>query len=272
MDIKHVQTALAHVGWYQGEIDGVIGRKTRAAIAEAENRYRTRYERGPLGWPDDRRLVGAVQAALTEGGFEPGKIDGYAGHNTREALATLYRLRETGSGEFERQYAASARSHPAQLKYPLQRDMEAFYGPAGGPDCTAGRVNLPYRMIIAWNRSQTVTRFSCHKKLADPMMRIFRAVWAHYGESEIERLELNIFGGCYNYRAVRGGTSLSTHAYGAAVDLNPEKNQLRWGPERAQFAGPEYEPFWSIVMANGATPAGYAWGRDWMHFQFARVS
>ena len=126
-------------------------------------------------------------------------------------------------------------------------------------------------MVIAWNKRQTIRRFSCHEKLAQPLTNIFRQTLTHYGQADIERLQLNVFGGCFNFRKKRGGDTLSTHAHGAAVDLNPEQNQLRWGADRAQFAKAEYEPFWNIVMAHGGTPAGYAWGKDWMHVQFARL-
>jgi hypothetical protein len=149
--------------------------------------------------------------------------------------------------------------------------MGSFYGPAGGPACTAGRVELPFPMVIAWDRGQTISRFSCHELLAEPLTAIFRDTLDHYGLRQIEALELNVFGGCFNHRRMRGGRALSTHAYGAAVDLNPEKNRLRWGADRAQFAHPAYRDFWEIVMTHGGTPAGYAWGKDWMHFQFAKI-
>lgn len=266
MDISQGQMVLAAIGWYDGAIDGDAGPKTRAAILHAGNRI-------DPDWSAKRRLVGAVQAALTEMGHEPGPVDGYFGHNTREALIACLGEDVLGTGPVtvERAERCDTLSHPAQLAYPRQRDMEAFYGPAGGADCTAGKVALPFPLRLAWDRDQVIRRFSCHEKLATPMTGIFRAALAEYGSEGIERLELDLFGGCYNFRNMRGGSSLSTHAYGAAVDLNPEKNRLRWGADRAQFAQPEYEPFWRIVMAHGGTPAGYAWGKDWMHFQFARI-
>ncbi|WP_254684094.1 M15 family metallopeptidase [Phaeobacter inhibens] len=132
-------------------------------------------------------------------------------------------------------------------------------------------MDLAYPIVIEWNKSQTIRRFSCHEKVVQPLTGIFRQRLQHYGRTDVERLGLNLFCGCFNYRNMRGAKSLSTHAYGVAVDLNPEHNQLRWGADRAQFAQPDYVPFWNIIMVHGGTPAGYAWGKDWMRFQFARI-
>lgn len=271
MQVSDIQMLLADVGWYTGAIDGDAGPKTWAAVSRAEQLQGANYRDAPSRWSKRRRLIGAGQAALTVLGHEPGVIDGYTGHNTAEAQ-TAWRSAKAGvSASVERSPVGGSRSHPKQGDFPRQRDMVKFYGEAGGPQCTAGKVDLAYPMVIAWNKRQIIQRFSCHEKLAQPLTDIFRHALQHYGQADIERLQLNVFGGCFNFRKKRGGSTLSTHACGAAVDLNPEQNQLRWGADRAQFARPEYEPFWNIVMAHGGTPAGYAWGKDWMHFQFARL-
>lgn len=158
---------------------------------------------------------------------------------------------------------------PVSAPYPLQSGVAAFYGAAGGPDCTSGSCTLPFAFPLAWDDSQKVTRFACHKRVAASMTKIFAEAAAHYGEAEFRRLRLDRFGGCYNYRVMRGGTSLSMHSWGIAVDLDPINNQLKWGKDRAAFARPEYEPFWAIVEANGATSLGRAKNFDFMHFQFA---
>lgn len=155
--------------------------------------------------------------------------------------------------------------------FPRQADMVEFYGPAGGPDCTAGRVDLPMPFVLAWDLNTKITRFSCHKKLASPMTAIFRDAYAHYGAQRFADLRLNWFGGCYNFRAMRGGVSLSTHAWGVAVDIDPERNQLRWGKDRAALAGADYAAWWGIVESHGAVSLGRAKNFDWMHFQFARL-
>ena len=158
------------------------------------------------------------------------------------------------------------------LAYPRQADMVAFYGPAGGPACTAGKVYLPMPFTIAWNTAQTIRVFSCHTRLAAPFTAIFQQAFEHYGAAQMTALGLDMFGGCYNLRAMRGGTSLSMHSWGAAVDMDPERNTLTMDHTQARFARPEYLPFWEIVERNGAVSLGRVRDIDWMHFQFARLN
>ena len=166
--------------------------------------------------------------------------------------------------------AHASASIPSQA-YPRQADMVAFYGPAGGADCTAGVVHLPMPFIIAWDKAQTVQSFRCHKKLAEPFTRIFQQAFDHYGAGGLVARGLNIFGGCYNLRKMRGGSALSIHSWGAAVDLDPESNTMRMDHTEASFAKPGYLPWWQIVEENGGVSLGRARDFDWQHTQFARL-
>ncbi|AXQ93211.1 M15 family metallopeptidase [Cereibacter azotoformans] len=266
MDVRDIQRLLAAVGLYRGAIDGDPGPLTMAAAAVILGRH----DAVPWkAWPKSRQLIAAGQAVLLVLGHEPGKIDGLMGPNTREALT------EWASGPLkaavERIVGAGYSVADAQGTYPRQESVATFYGTAGGPDCTGGIVELPIPFRLAWDLNTSITSFRCHKLVAAPMTRIFREAVSHYGADQFESLRLNIFGGCYNYRNMRGGSSLSMHAWGIAVDLDPERNQLRWGRDRASFAVGHYDAFWNIVEAAGATSLGRACNRDWMHFQFARL-
>lgn len=131
---------------------------------------------------------------------------------------------------------------------------------------------LPYRMRLAWDPKVTIAKFQCHVKIKDQLERIFKETLDEYGPIAVADLGLNVFGGCLNVRAMRGGSRLSVHSWGLAVDLDPTNNQLKWNHTKAKFAKPQYEKFWQIVEKNG----GYSLGRmedyDWMHFQFIPIN
>jgi hypothetical protein len=41
-----------------------------------------------------------------------------------------------------------------------------------------------------------------------------------------------MYGGLLNVRRQRGGTRWTPHAWGVEIDIDPENNQLLWGPDR----------------------------------------
>jgi len=155
--------------------------------------------------------------------------------------------------------------------WPSQAQVRRFYGEAGNPSCTAGMAKLAYPMKVAWDKKTIIRRFRCHIKVEAAFERIFQKTLAQYGEKEIARLRLDLFGGCYNFRRMRGGKTFSMHAYGIAFDIDPERNQLKWTRAKASLAKADYEPFWKIVESEGAVSLGRARDFDWMHFQFARL-
>lgn len=268
VNVRDVQHLLAHANYYSGAIDGDAGPLTMRAVELIEQHDALVRS---AGWPKRRRLVAAAQRVLRAGGYEPGHVDGYWGHNTDEAFTAFLSGRLGTVATVDRTPLARLGAHEAQAETPRQRDVPTFYGVPGGPACTAGKVELPVPFVIAWNQAQRVTRFSCHERVAIPLTAIFREAVRHYGAERFSDLDLDVFGGCFNHRRMRGGTSWSMHSWGIAVDLNPANNQLRWGADQAQFAGSAYTAFWNICEAHGATVAGRAWGKDWMHFQFARL-
>ncbi|HRO14754.1 MAG TPA: peptidoglycan-binding domain-containing protein [Paracoccus sp. (in: a-proteobacteria)] len=252
MSVADVQGLLASTGYYRGAIDGDDGPATWAAVGIIERNA----GQGRDGWSRARRLIAAAQVVLAAQGHEPGFAGGYAGANTQEALTAWRSAQVDVSASVERAPAAAVMAPTAGAGWPLQRDMEGFFGPAGGPACTNGRCELPFPFLIDWNDGERVTGFRCHEKVAARLTAIFADAAQHFGEAEFRRLRLDRWGGCFNHRRMRGGEALSVHAWGAAVDLDPSRNQLRWGVDRAAFARPEYAPWWRIVMARGAVPAG----------------
>ena len=159
---------------------------------------------------------------------------------------------------------------PLSQKWPKQdyNSMVNFYGPVGE---NMTKLEVPYKLKLAWAPTTALTKISCHQKVAKSLYTIFENTLKTYGEKEIVRLKLDVFGGCVNVRRMRGGSSWSIHSWGAAVDLDPDNNQLKWSKPKASFSKAVYNDFWKIVKDEGWTSLGQDRNFDWMHFQAASL-
>lgn len=141
----------------------------------------------------------------------------------------------------------------------------------GQPNITGAgyltRIELPYPMRLSWDLETTVTRMSCHKLVANNFKNVFDDLLYYYGEDSLKELGIDIFGGCFNFRKMRGGSSWSTHSWGIAIDLDPLRNGLKTKWKDAQFSKEEYEPMLDIFYVNGFENLGLEKDYDSMHFQ-----
>ena len=130
-------------------------------------------------------------------------------------------------------------------------------------------ITLPYPMRLAWDKKTKVTTMRCHRLVADNFLRVFKDLLKEYGLEKIQELGIDIYGGCYNLRKMRGGNELSKHSWGIAIDLDPERNSLRETDKTARFARPEYTKMIDIFYKNGFISLGREQNRDYMHFEIA---
>lgn len=120
------------------------------------------------------------------------------------------------------------------------------------------RITLPYPLALSWDHATSVKQMTCHKKLGDVFSGVFAAIQAAGLQNKI-----TTFGGCFSFQQQRTGSKLSTHAWGIAIDLNPETN--------AQGSNGDMDPAVIEIFRK----AGFEWAGDWqgkvrdpMHFQF----
>ena len=106
-----------------------------------------------------------------------------------------------------------------------------------------------------------------HKKAAQDFTNVFNELLAVYGLAKIQALGIDLFGGCFAFRAMRGGSDYSRHSWGIAIDLDPERNQLKETSRTARFARPEYKPMIDIFYKHGFVNLGVEKNYDWMHFE-----
>jgi hypothetical protein len=128
-------------------------------------------------------------------------------------------------------------------------------------------INLPYPMRLAWDLDTQVYKMRCHKLVADKFLAVFNELMRVYGYKKIVELGIDIFGGCFNFRKMRGGSEWSTHSWGIAIDLDPSRNLLKETSKTARFARPEYKPMIDIFYKHGFQSLGVEKNYDWMHFQ-----
>lgn len=149
--------------------------------------------------------------------------------------------------------------------------LEAFYG-RPGDESQLVSFTFPYPMYYLGKR---VLTSRCHRKVKDSLLRILTAIGDRWGDMPGIMEEAQDYGGIYNYRNSRSSASLSTHAWGIAIDLDADDNGLHtpW-PTLADMPLEIMEEF----AKEGWLPAGAFWthrtvrhnGYDAMHFQATR--
>jgi hypothetical protein len=128
-------------------------------------------------------------------------------------------------------------------------------------------IKLPYPMRIAWDMKSAVRAMQCHKLLADSFLNVFNDLQAHYTYKTLVELNIDVFGGCYNFRQMRGGQSWSRHSWGIAIDLDPVNNGLHVPWKSAEFSREAYAPMVDIFYKHGFYSYGKEKNYDAMHFE-----
>lgn len=154
------------------------------------------------------------------------------------------------------------------FEIPFYDEIEKVYGKPGDTSNLI-TIDIPYPMRLSWDHSIKVSRLTCHKKVADSLLSILNHLLDHYGLERLQKLGIDIFGGCYNLRPMRGtdedDEKWSTHSWGIAFDLDPLNNRLKWGSDMATFATPAYKPMLRIFEIHGWYNLGVYRNFDWMH-------
>jgi hypothetical protein len=151
--------------------------------------------------------------------------------------------------------------------WPTQRDVWKYYGRVGENQVL---VTPPYPFTL-YDDGKPVKRISLHKKVAPSALRVLERVREEYGLEAIKELHLDRYFGSLNVRKMRGGRSYSMHSWGIAIDFDANRNQLRWGRDRAAFAKPAYNAWWKAWEDEGWVSLGRKSNYDWMHVQAARL-
>lgn len=159
-----------------------------------------------------------------------------------------------------------------------QADLEAFYSKHklkadGKPTAAWESANLvtfrpPYPLTLSFPPKTQVTRVRCHKKVADSLKRVFEKILEHYGSVEkVKKARMHLYAGCFEFRKIGGANRLSTHAWGASIDIDSEKNPQGKPHDESKGMMP-------MAVVEIFEAEGWKWGGrfsgdrvDCMHFQ-----
>lgn len=164
------------------------------------------------------------------------------------------------------------------MKWPTQSGCDAFYGDPRGKDGHASAAweakNL-VRIIPPWQMTymgKPMTKgFRIHRLCHDSLSRVFSQIAdaANHMPNVLKQWGVDVFGGSYNYRLMRGSSSrISMHSYGCAIDLDPERNVMG---TRAPDHFATIKPVLAAFQAEGWDWLGDNSVSDGMHWQAARA-
>ena len=210
-----------------------------------------------VGWLTRRTIYRAV------------RIGGWASFKKKPTDMTQSKIKElqrhvgtTPDGFWGRKSIAACKDHLRQLMprvspWPKTSTsaLTQFYGDAGEE---SNLVNLPVAGLGVKYEGREVKTVRCHSSVSESLGRIIKQLSKQHPEV------LADYNGCFNFRRMRGGSSYSLHAYGAAIDFlaGSNGNRTTW-PGKASMPITVLE----IFAREGWLPAGAFWSRDAMHFQ-----
>lgn len=164
--------------------------------------------------------------------------------------------------------------------WPLQRDCDSFYGNPRGANGRSSQkweaenlviVKAPYQLYYD---KTPIRGVRVHKKCAESLRRVFERIWEAAGRQQavVDQWGASAFSGAYVFRNKRGGSTLSMHSYGCAIDLDAPRNAM--GNTRPNFGNTGPSAVVSAFEAEGWTWGGRWTGRscDGMHFQASHVN
>ncbi|MCM1189776.1 MAG: M15 family metallopeptidase [bacterium] len=187
----------------------------------------------------------------------------------------------------------SLRRYITGISYPSPDSAE--------PEITVDELRYVHILHYSFDGDSTEGELICNEYIAQDLVEIFYELYRN--EYRLERvLLIDEYDGddtasmadnntsCFNYRVIEGKTSLSKHAYGLAVDINPLYNPyITYGkdgdenispaaaaPYADRTAGFPYKIDESDLCYRLFTEHGFTWGGNWnnskdyQHFQKAK--
>lgn len=154
--------------------------------------------------------------------------------------------------------------------------LNAFYGDPRGRDGEASLIwqdaNLvmwvpPFPLFYSDADKTPLHHLRVHRKCLATFRAAFGDALETLGHAYLMTHRLDISGGAFCFRTERGGSRLSVHSWGCAIDIDPGHNPFphRWiGPPQID------QKFTEILKKHGFCWRGEGHDIDPMHFQLCQ--
>jgi len=244
--VRDWQNFLRGQGLKLGGSDGIFGTRTEAATRAFQKRHRLEQDGVVGNRTYGRAMLLGFGVVADDGELARGGPSWPAPPKNISAL-TSTRERQRRFGKFDWE-PAPTESNPEAIK--ILGDWRRNH---------IVRVEVPQLVTAGVKRTPTAW---VHKDIADDFLRLWSA-WEKKGLLHL----VNSWDGSFVARKVRGGTSLSNHAFGTAFDINARWNRLGTIPALVGETGSLRE------LVGTANKHGFFWGGhyrrrlDGMHFE-----
>lgn len=120
----------------------------------------------------------------------------------------------------------------------------------GKPGTNLVPITPPFQMYYDGEHLKSIT---VNKMIATALLLVFNEILDKCGHDQkaVDALGASSYGGCYNNRSIRGSTNISNHAFGAAIDIDPEHFPL---------GSKKYQP---AIIVDAFKGQGFLYGGDY---------
>ena len=250
-EVVHWQQFLIGRGLLKGRADGDFGLMTEKA-SKAFQKNNGLVADGIIGPQSYAVALGLGLDAGLKDIVDPADTRILTGSSTIKALSAAQRQRLFGTIEYDHT--------------PTSKNPEAITITNGWDKANIVTVTIPQLKGVPVFGTPSSGKMRFHKKGVEQL----KAMWAAWEDAGLLELILT-YEGSYNPRLIRGGSSLSNHAYGTAFDINYQWNKLGHTPAAAGKRGSVRELV-PIANEHGFFWGGHFKGRaDGMHFEVAKL-
>lgn len=154
--------------------------------------------------------------------------------------------------------------------WPTQEEVRSGLSIFGQPGDEGNLVSIvpPYPL---YHERDPVKTIRVHQMVTRDVQEALTEILNAYGMDKIHALHLDQYGGSYQNRSTAGGKNKSMHAWGIALDFDPERNSYPCKAPHSGMSRPECTEWWRIWEAHGAVSQGREHDCGWMHLQFTNL-